>query len=819
MCIRDRSGATADLEGFTNYSIPADLKGVAFLMYKFTIDKSGSAWTIEDVTDLRGETPSTAGGGGTGGAGVTEFDQLTDVPASKITFGSDFVRVAPAENVLEYVSASAIDVGDFNDDGTYTVPSDLTNFFDKTVDDSDDIIEGSTNLFNQTHTGEVTGAVGLTVADNIIDEPNLKATNSPIDNYVLSYDLATAGFTWIIDDAGITDHSLLSNLDFASAGHTGFEESLTFSTGLTRTVNTITTNDSEINHNNLLNTHNLTTDIDHDQLTNYLTTEHFIQSAISIPASQISDFDTEVSNNSSVVANTAKETNVTTDLSYTASTGTVNSSDGTNTTIGLFGTANTDYGFVQGSNGVGSTYSLRGDGSWVVAGGGTIGGSIAASQIAVGTGVNAIGGSSNLTWNGFVLNVGGSVVGTTIYGTTSLQLQNQVSDISYSGGTGGIYFKGGVPYVRYEGGTIYDLTAGGGGTGTVTRVGATNGTFISSSSSDITTSGDLEYDLSATGTPSSTTTLFGDNTWAAPIILTTSGTSGSATLAGKTLNIPVYSGGGGGDVTKVGTPVDEQIGIWTGDGTIKGSTDLVFDGTTFGVVGGIYADDDIRALDEIQITNTSTYIKRDGSTNMTFTDAVTGTKTLAELAAGEASLWTDYPSSDFVVADNNRAVYSGSSSSAIYIKDIDASETGSGTIGIDYDGGDYEFMKLDALTGEFNALIPIIQPVLNGAKTASFTHNALGASKGAYPLSTTGAVVVSIHHLKSGMTGTIALDVGASNPSSITVSGYSDAGSTAVTKVEMNTIANAANKRTIILYDCVDFGTYTDVTITYTQEQ
>jgi len=37
--------------------------------------------------------------------------------------------------------------------------------------------------------------------------------------------------------------------------------------------------------------------------------------------------------------------------------------------------------------------------------------------------------------------------------------------------------------------------------------------------------------------------------------------------------------GGGGDVTKVGTPVNNQIGIWTGDGTIEGVIGLTFDGT------------------------------------------------------------------------------------------------------------------------------------------------------------------------------------------------------------------------------------------------
>lgn len=61
-------------------------------------------------------------------------------------------------------------------------------------------------------------------------------------------------------------------------------------------------------------------------------------------------------------------------------------------------------------------------------------------------------------------------------------------------------------------------------------------------------------ELSATGTPSATTYLRGDNTW--------------ATISA------------GGDVTKVGTPVNNQVGVWTGDGTIEGDTALTFDTTT-----------------------------------------------------------------------------------------------------------------------------------------------------------------------------------------------------------------------------------------------
>lgn len=38
--------------------------------------------------------------------------------------------------------------------------------------------------------------------------------------------------------------------------------------------------------------------------------------------------------------------------------------------------------------------------------------------------------------------------------------------------------------------------------------------------------------------------------------------------------------GGSGDVSKVGTPVNNQVGVWTGDGTLEGDASLTFDTTT-----------------------------------------------------------------------------------------------------------------------------------------------------------------------------------------------------------------------------------------------
>lgn len=50
--------------------------------------------------------------------------------------------------------------------------------------------------------------------------------------------------------------------------------------------------------------------------------------------------------------------------------------------------------------------------------------------------------------------------------------------------------------------------------------------------------------------------------------------------AGNTAWEAYTPGSGGGDVTKVGTPVNNQIGVWTGDGTIEGDAALTFDTTT-----------------------------------------------------------------------------------------------------------------------------------------------------------------------------------------------------------------------------------------------
>jgi hypothetical protein len=87
--------------------------------------------------------------------------------------------------------------------------------------------------------------------------------------------------------------------------------------------------------------------------------------------------------------------------------------------------------------------------------------------------------------------------------------------------------------------------------GTVTSVDTANSFFISGSGGPITTSGSLTYSLSATGTPTSSTYLRGDNTWAAlpgPATITLTGevtgsgtTTISTTVANDVLDIANFT--------------------------------------------------------------------------------------------------------------------------------------------------------------------------------------------------------------------------------------------------------------------------------------
>ncbi len=183
------------------------------------------------------------------------------------------------------------------------------------------------------------------------------------------------------------------------------------------------------------------------------------------------------------------------DSGFTSNTGTV-------TSVGLSAPAAFS---VSGSPVTGSgtlTFTGAGTSSQVILGDGTLGtlptGDI--TGVTAGTGLSGGGTSGTVTLNfdGNSLSASGTLVGTddlvVVDGTTSNKTQISTIPLSI--------------FLNDSGFTS--------NTGTVTSVATSSGTFVNITGGTITSSGTITGDLSATGTPSSSTFLRGDNTWASP---------------------------------------------------------------------------------------------------------------------------------------------------------------------------------------------------------------------------------------------------------------------------------------------------------------
>ncbi|ADD95451.1 hypothetical protein [uncultured phage MedDCM-OCT-S08-C239] len=114
-----------------------------------------------------------------------------------------------------------------------------------------EIAANTAKTSNATHTGEVTGGTALTIADNVVDEANLKVSNSPSNGYFLSAQSGnTGGLTWAqvtTDLVGDTSPQLGGNLDVNGANIV-FPDSSNAGTNLNRLKFGVGT-DLQIYHN------------------------------------------------------------------------------------------------------------------------------------------------------------------------------------------------------------------------------------------------------------------------------------------------------------------------------------------------------------------------------------------------------------------------------------------------------------------------------------------------------------------------------------------------------------------------------------------
>jgi hypothetical protein len=133
--------ALEDANNYTDYTIPDQQKGRAFLIARATFTYKNGAWVLYDLKDLRGFTPNSSAGGGVGGVGVTTFSALTDTPNSNIGEALKVPRVNALESGLEYIDLDTLYLRNTTD----TLTGDLTITGGLTVDTDTLVVDDVNN--------------------------------------------------------------------------------------------------------------------------------------------------------------------------------------------------------------------------------------------------------------------------------------------------------------------------------------------------------------------------------------------------------------------------------------------------------------------------------------------------------------------------------------------------------------------------------------------------------------------------------------------------------------------------------------------------
>ena len=126
-----------------------------------------------------------------GTLGVTNLNVSSNIVVSGTVDGVDLQTLNTA--VTANTAKTGITSGQANAITANTAKTGITS------GQASAITANTSKTTNATHSGEVTGSGGLTIANNVVDEANLKVSNGPTNGYALTAQSGnTGGLTWAL---------------------------------------------------------------------------------------------------------------------------------------------------------------------------------------------------------------------------------------------------------------------------------------------------------------------------------------------------------------------------------------------------------------------------------------------------------------------------------------------------------------------------------------------------------------------------------------------------------------------------------------------
>jgi len=253
-----------------------------------------------------------------------------------------------------------------------TIQAAAISDFDTEVNNNANVVANTAKVTNATHTGEVTGNEALTIADNVIDEANLKLDTAPTNDYVLTADsAASGGMKWSAASAGgVTSVNGEVGVVILNTNDIPVDTDANYVTDAEKVVigNTSGTNTGDMSNADVKTAYeanadtNAFTDAEKTLLGNQSNTNTGDQTSIVGISGTTAQFNTALSDGSFATGGgTATGTN----------TGDQIISDATITTADITtnNATNAKHGFLPKLNDI-TTNFLRGDGTWAIPTGG-----------------------------------------------------------------------------------------------------------------------------------------------------------------------------------------------------------------------------------------------------------------------------------------------------------------------------------------------------------------------------------------------------------------------------------------------------------------